>query len=272
MSSLAAWKRVCFCSSTTVWPVPRCRSNTRRRATAKGVRSMWRTGHVSQCERLAWQVPAVDPDSSYLFVFNPHAWSTTQNIEYDLGLSDKDPYEVEDAEGAQIPFQWVQATTAAQGRRRLVAQVHCRHSAIGRFASENLCTPAAATSRPTPSLKTGENLLENNSLRVTFSPEGMIGIFDKVAGREVFHGGKTGARAVVFSDQNDTWAHNLVAYTDEIGSFKAGQHQAGRERPTARAHARSLCVWKLCADDRLDFVCGWPARSKPASRWIGTSI
>ena len=89
-------------------------------------------------------------------------------------------------------------------------------------------------------LKTGESLLENNSLRVTFSPEGTIGIFDKAAGREVFRGGQTGARAVVFNDQNDTWAHNLVAYTDEIGSFKADSIklvESGPLRARMRVHS-----------------------------------
>jgi len=36
-------------------------------------------------ERIAWQVPAQDPDSEYLVVFNPHAWNAKLNIEYDLG-------------------------------------------------------------------------------------------------------------------------------------------------------------------------------------------
>ncbi len=193
-------------------------------------------------QRLAWQVPAADPNSSYLFVFNPHAWSTTQNIEYDLGLSDEDSYVVEDADGAQLPFQWVQATTAAQGRRRLVAQVPLPAFGYTQIRiRKSPGTPAVETSTVrTPLLKAETNLLENDDLRVTFSPQGAIGIFDKAAGREVFRGGETGARALVFNDQNDTWAHNLVAYTEEIGSFKQDSIklvESGPLRALMRVHS-----------------------------------
>jgi alpha-mannosidase len=193
-------------------------------------------------QKLAWQVPALDPESSYLMVFNPHTWNSVQNVEYDLGLSEKDSYAVEDDQGTPIPFQWVQATTAAQGRRRLLAQVSLPAFGYRQIRIRKSPAPSdgLAHPEPTPYLKAGENLLENNSLRVTFSLEGTIGIYDKVAGREVFLGGKTGARAIVFSDQNDTWAHNLVAYTDEIGAFKADSIklvETGPLRARMRVHS-----------------------------------
>lgn len=237
----AAWKRVLFLqfhdslAGTALPEQYEAARNGQGRAIDEARQAMYLSA-----ERLAWQVPAIDPESSYLFVFNPQAWNTTQNIEYDLGLTDKDSYEVEDDQGAPIPFQWVQATTAAQGRRRLVALVSLPAFGYRQIRIRKSLPPAPTHPEPTPSLKTGEDLLENNSLRVTFSPEGMIGIFDKVAGREVFHGGKTGARAVVFSDQNDTWAHNLVAYTDEIGSFKADSIklvESGPLRARMRVHS-----------------------------------
>jgi len=167
-------------------------------------------------QRLAWQVPTTEPDSAYLFVFNPHAWATTQNVEYDLGWRDNVPSSVEDEQGRPIPFQWVQATTAAQGRRRLVAQVSL--PAFG-YRQIRIRKAAAAESSASAVNATGSTM-ENEHLRVTFSADGALGIFDKDAGREVFHGGSTGARAVVLNDQNDTWAHNLVAYTEELGSFR----------------------------------------------------
>ena len=36
-------------------------------------------------EKIAWQIPATDPDSEYLVVFNPHAWDANLNVQYDLG-------------------------------------------------------------------------------------------------------------------------------------------------------------------------------------------
>lgn len=167
-------------------------------------------------QRLAWQVPTQDPESKYLLVFNPHAWSSTQDIEYDLGV-DKANYSVEDEAGRPLLSQWVEATTAVHNRRRIAVQVnlpafgyrqiHMRKTGTDNFAPRN-------------TLKTDGTTLENEHLRVTFSADGTVGIFDKDAGRQVFNGGQTGARAVVLNDPSDTWSHNVVAYTDEIGAFK----------------------------------------------------
>jgi len=245
----AAWKRVLFQQfhdSMAGTALPE-QYQTARDAQGRAIDVAQQAMYLS-AEKLAWQVPAADPESVYLFVFNPHAWNTTQNVEYDLGWynlqwSDQDSLTVEDDEGEPLPFQWVRATTAVLDRRRTVTQVSL--PAFGyrqiriRKSSATVPTPASNPARA-PYVKAETNLLENGSLRVTFSAEGTIGIFDKVAGREVFRGGQTGARAVVFSDQNDTWAHNLVAYTDEIGSFKADSIklvESGPLRARMRVHS-----------------------------------
>lgn len=188
-------------------------------------------------QKLAWEVPTTDPNSNYLFVFNPHAWSTTQNVEYDFGMREKTPVTVEDGAGKPVPFQWVQATTAAQGRRRLVAQVSLPAFGYQQIRIRNLEPNDAAT---TSTLRAEGNALENEHLRVTFSPDGTLGIFDKDAGKDVFTGGQTGARAVVFKDENDTWAHNFVAYTDELGAFKQDSIkliESGPLRARMRVHS-----------------------------------
>jgi alpha-mannosidase len=234
----AAWKRVLFLQfhdSLAGTALPE-HYKTAHEGQGRAIDVAQQAMYLS-AQRLAWQVPAVDPASNYLFVFNPHAWSSTQNIEYDLGLSDKDSYQVEDEEGAPVRFQWVQATTAAQSRRRIVAQVSL--PPFG-YRQIRIRRATAASSTPENSLKAESNVLENANLRVTFSPEGTIGIFDKASGREVFRGGQTGARAVVFSDKNDTWAHNLVAYTDEIGAFKLDSIklvESGPLRARIRVHS-----------------------------------
>jgi len=217
----SSWKRVLFLQfhdSMAGTALPE-QYATARQAYGRAIDVAQQSMYIS-AQKLAWKVPALDPDSNYLFVFNPHAWSTTQNIEYDLGLPDKTSYTVEDSEGHPVPFQWVQATTAAQGRRRIVAQVSL--PAFG-YQQIRIRKSAVAVSESTspPYLKAEKDLVENARLRVTFSPEGTVGIFDKATGREVFRGGQTGARALVLSDLNDTWAHNLVAYTQVVGSFKA---------------------------------------------------
>ena len=188
-------------------------------------------------QKLAWQVPTLDPGSSYLFVFNPHAWNTSQNVEYDLGLSGKTSYAVEDGAGRPLPFQWIQSTTAAQGRRRIVAQVSL--PAFG-YQQIRIIGKQINESAGQGTLKTQDRSMENEHLRVTFSPEGTLGVFDKDAGRELFRGGLTGARAMVLSDQNDTWAHNVVAYTDEVGSFKQDSIklvESGPLRARMRVHS-----------------------------------
>jgi alpha-mannosidase len=252
----ASWKRVLFLQfhdSLAGTALPE-HYKTAREGQGRAIDVAQQAMYLS-AQKLAWQVPTADPESNYLFVFNPHAWSTTENIEYDLGLSDKDAYSVEDGDGARVPFQWVQATTAAQGRRRIVAQVSLL--AFG-YRQIRIRKIAATGSAQESSLKAESNALENEFLRATFSPEGAIGIFDKAAGREVFRDAQTGARAVVFNDQNDTWAHNLVAYTDELGAFKADSVKLvenGPLRARMRVHSvygnSSLTIdWILYAHSR----------------------
>jgi len=252
----ASWKRVLFLQfhdSLAGTALPE-HYKTAREGQGRAIDVAQQAMYLS-AQKLAWQVPTADPESNYLFVFNPHAWSTTENIEYDLGLSDKDAYSVEDGDGARVPFQWVQATTAAQGRRRIVAQVSLL--AFG-YRQIRIRKIAATGSAQESSLKAESNALENEFLRATFSSEGAIGIFDKAAGREVFRDAQTGARAVVFNDQNDTWAHNLVAYTDELGAFKADSVKLvenGPLRARMRVHSvygnSSLTIdWILYAHSR----------------------
>lgn len=205
-------------------------------------------------QKLAWQVPTKDLESTYLVAFNPHAWATTQNVEYDFGISDKTPSSVEDENGRHIPFQWVQATTAAQGRRRLVAQVPL--PAFG-YRQIRIKSASPAEAKPKSTLLTRPDGFENEHLRVTFSPSGM-GIFDKSANREVFRGGQTGGHAIILNDDNDTWAHNVVAYTDQLGMFNQDSVKLvedGPLRARMRVHSTygssSLTIdWILYAGSR----------------------
>lgn len=189
-------------------------------------------------QRLAWQVPATDPDSQYLVVFNPNAWSTTENIEYDFAWNRKTPSRVEDDHGQAIPFQWIDPTTAVQDRTGIVAQVEV--PAFGyRQIRLRKSTDSESTQHPSLVSATG-NVLENEHLKVTFSTDGTLGILDKDTGKQVFQGGETGARAIVLRDTSDTWSHHVRAYTDEIGSFKQQDLKIVEDGPLrARVRVRS---------------------------------
>jgi alpha-mannosidase len=204
--------------------------------------------------RLAWQVPATDPESTYLVVFNPHAWSSTQNIEYDLYADQGATYVAEDDRNRTIPSQWVQATTVTGNRKRIIAQVNLPPFGYRQIRVRKVSAPAETTPSP---LKMEANSMENEHLRVTIS-DGLLAIFDRDAGRELFKGGATGARAVVLNDPSDTWSHTVLAYTDEIGEFKADSVklvESGPLRACIRVHStygRSALTtdWILYAGSR----------------------
>ena len=83
-------------------------------------------------QKIAWQVPAQDPDSQYLVVFNPHAWDATLDVEYDLtwpgqGMPRQPahrlpaPSILEDDSGDPLPRQWTQGSSIQfPNRRKLV--------------------------------------------------------------------------------------------------------------------------------------------------------
>jgi len=168
-------------------------------------------------QRLAWQVPATDPDSKYVVVFNPHAWPAQLDVEYDLGWENGTPTRVEDEAGRAVPFQWIPATAVVNHRQRLVAQVEA--PALG-YRQIRVRKAGAEETSPVGGPHAGGDLLENEHLRLTFAPGGTVGLLDKDTGREVFRGGQTGMRAVVLDDNNDTWAHRVRAYDKEIGEFR----------------------------------------------------
>ncbi len=167
-------------------------------------------------QRIAWQVPTTDPDSKYIVVFNPHAWAAKLHIEYDLGWEPGTPTRVEDEAGRAVPFQWIDATAVVNHRQRLVAEVEVpamgyRQLRVRKVEREETRSPSSPHAT--------DSMLENEHLRVAFAPDGIVSIFDKDAGHQVFANGK-GMRAVVLDDNNDTWAHQVHAYDKELGQFK----------------------------------------------------
>jgi alpha-mannosidase len=166
-------------------------------------------------QKLEWQIPAVDPSSQYIIAFNPHAWDVKSTLEYDLnwGSSHKSSH-VENEQGTSLLHQWTAGSSEAGSRKKLLVNTiipSMGYSQIRLSDGESFVTKNAVAAT--------EDTLENEFLRVHFSKNGSIGIFDKEAGKEVFSGGDTGCRAVIIEDKSDTWSHDIKTYSQEIGSF-----------------------------------------------------
>ncbi len=191
--------------------------------------------------KIAWQIPATDPASEYLVVFNPHAWPARLKVQYDLNwrLPD-DPAQsnsrVEDEQGNAILHQWTAGQTVVGNRRGLVFEAPMPAFGYRQFRVRHI-DPVAA---PQSTVSVTERTLENEHLRVTFADDGTISMFDKDANAEVFRGG-AGARGVVIDDHSDTWSHDVRAYTQEVGQFGSATFhvlESGPLRATLRVRTR----------------------------------
>ncbi len=180
-------------------------------------------------QRLAWQIPTADPESDYLVVFNPHPWSAQLPVDYDLNWQPSTPSELSDESGQKIPHQWVQASEIIDDRQKLVFQ-----APLPAFGYRQFRVRKATPNEPVASaVRASQQALENEHLRVSFSPDGTIGIFDKDAGEELFQTKNSGARAVVMNDPSDTWTMigDIYSYPDQIGAFGNAQMQVLEEGP-----------------------------------------
>lgn len=168
-------------------------------------------------QRIAWQIPTTDADSKYVVVFNPHAWTAGLRVEYDLGWEPGTPTQVEDETGHPLLFQWTDATAVVNHRQRLVTVVDVPALGYRQVRIRKLSTPPGNLPRMVGAT---DGVLENDHLRVTFSPDDGVSIFDKDAGHDVFASHTTGLRAILLDDHNDTWAHMVHAYDHQVGEFK----------------------------------------------------
>ncbi len=204
-------------------------------------------------EKLAWQIPTADPESEYLLVFNPHAWGTNLDVEYDLNWHQEVASELTDARGKRVEHQWVQGSTIAGSRQTLVFQ-----APLPAFGYQQFRLRKGRLLPVTPPVHASTETLENDHLRIRFSTDGAIAVFDKDAKQEVFQGPASGARAVVLDDPSDTWSHDVVSYSDAVGVFgRAELHvlEAGplRGRVRMRLHYGSSTLetdWILYSGSR----------------------
>lgn len=205
-------------------------------------------------QKLEWQVATEDPDSQYLMVFNPHAWEVTGNVEYDYnwGTMHKSS-RVDDEKGNALPHQWAPGSSETGSRRKLVVRM-----AVPAMGYRQIRLRDAENTVQKSVVKVTENSLENGLVKVRISYNGTIGIFDKVAGKEVFAGGETGCRAVIIDDPSDTWSHDIKTFDKEIGAFGNATIKILEEGPL-RGKIRSITTygnstltidWTLCADSK----------------------
>ena len=163
-------------------------------------------------QKLEWQVPAEDPNSEYLLVFNHHAWEINANVEYDFEFN-VNPLVTDDRDQV-LPAQIVQAQSVT-GRRRVLFNTD-----IPAFGYRQIRI-RRGDDVPASKVSAENNRLENEFYRISFSPDGQIGIFDKEAGREVFKGGATGCKGVIIDDPSDTWSHEVQNYlVNTTGPYK----------------------------------------------------
>ncbi|HEX2970360.1 MAG TPA: glycoside hydrolase family 38 C-terminal domain-containing protein [Bacteroidales bacterium] len=201
-------------------------------------------------QTLEWQVPAEDPASQYLLVFNPHAWEITSIIAYDFnwGTNNKNS-RVEDEAGKSLHHQWTAASTETGSRKKLLVKTTIpafgyRQVRLLEGDSEPVMNPVKVT--------TGS--LENGLLKLEITPGG-IQLFDKSSGKNIFSGKEGGCLALVIDDPSDTWSHDIKSFSKVIGSFRNNAIkilESGPLRSSLRSISKygdsTLTIdWSLCA-------------------------
>ena len=178
-------------------------------------------------QKLEWQIPAEDPESQYMVVFNPHAWETKKIVEYDFNWNDRHKSSrVEDEKGNPLAHQWALGTTETGSRKKLITEV-----TLPPFGYRQVRLLEAQSPSVEYGVTATNNTLENEYYKISFSGNGEIGILDKQSGNEVFEGNQTGCKAIVINDPSDTWSHDVKTFSDEIGAFEEATVRVIQEGP-----------------------------------------
>jgi alpha-mannosidase len=213
----AAWKKVLFLQfhdSLAGTSLPE-HSQAAREGFGHALDVAHTTTYMS-LQKLEWQVASEDPVSQYLLVFNPHAWEVNANLEYDLNGM-QNTTRVEDETGNSLPHQWNPGSTETN-RKRLIFGTK-----VPPFGYRQIRIMQGDPLQIKNNASAQNNILENEYLRISFSADGNIGIFDKEIGKEVFTGGATGCKAFVINDKSDTWSHDIKTFSEEIGTFSGAK-------------------------------------------------
>lgn len=204
-------------------------------------------------QKLEKQVPAEDPDSQYLLVFNPHAWEVSGNIEYDFYWTMSNKSHVEDSKGNSLYHQWVFGSTETGSRNRLLLNL-----TLPPFGYSQIRLKKGETAQVLMPATANDKTLENEYLRISFSDSGSFSLFDKENSKEIFSGGETGCKAVIINDPSDTWSHDIKKFADETGAFGNASFETlenGPLRATIRmkstyGDSKLIIDWMLNAGSR----------------------
>ena len=151
-----------------------------------------------------------------IVVFNPHTWAAKLPVAVEMRRIPEGMALLDD-EGTQVPMQAGQSEATAQGRQTLVFQADL--PALG-YRTYRLA-PREKPETFATTIQTNELVMENDLLRLEFDADsgGIFSLRDKEHGLEIFAG--IAARAVVLKDESDTWSHNVFAFDQGVGEFRA---------------------------------------------------
>ncbi len=201
-------------------------------------------------QKLEWSIPAEDPGSEYLIMFNHHAWKISGYGEYDLSWPANKISEVVDGNGNILEHQWTAGTTETGNRRRIIIKLTLPAFGYCQIRIREGKNPPAASQ-----ITVRGNTMENEFLQVRFTKEGTIGIFDKTKNKEVFRIPDAGCRGVVIGDPSDTWSHDVISFPAETGSFgnaelnvlENGPIRAVIRMKTSYGKSLMAIEWVLCS-------------------------
>ncbi|MBQ8341095.1 MAG: alpha-mannosidase [Clostridia bacterium] len=191
-----------------------------------------------------------------IVVFNPHAHSVTTAVRIPSRSFGRANFSYVTApDGRVLPVQQVRSSRTNHSDRYdnlFLATV----PALGYVVYRGHATPLEAEKSPNP-FTVGDNFVSNGHLRLTFDANGEVcGLYDEAQGKELL-AAPTRLR-LCDDEKNDTWAHGMLAYTEEAslavkGSFRITEQ--GPVRVVVRTEqcfgdSRLIRDYILCANER----------------------
>ncbi len=166
-------------------------------------------------QSLSWNIRIEQEEGMEpIVVFNPLTWPVRENVELEMYRPEEGALLVDD-QGRPIPYQLVQSLSTT---RRVRLSFTADLPALG-YRTYRLLAEGGVHLAVT--VRAADTLMENDRFILEFDPEtGYIArLYDKRAEVEVFNG--DAARPVVLDDPSDTWSHNVFAFDQVAGVFRA---------------------------------------------------
>ncbi len=194
-----------------------------------------------------------------IVVFNPHSFPVSSYASFGTQRVSR----VVDCDGNDVPFQLVRASYTDGGTYlKCIFKADIPAYGYKVFYLYRKEEYSAETAFDTD-VSAGKNYIENRFLRAEIDEESgaVIKLTDKRSGKN-FAGEKLG-RAIICNDiKNDTWAHAVTEFNDEIGSFGGGKCEVienGPIRATIKSTVKYnnsvfIRYYSLCSESDSLFV------------------